>query len=387
MDDDADGDFSDEPINLESWDIDDEWSAGYVGIYRGDDISSTHECDDLVCGIDNNGDGDYDDAGDDMLVSDDFNSNAATLSYDNAGNLTADGVYQFVYDAWNRLVAVQFAAASDTTTIAAYEYDGKNRRLTKAVSNRGDQNTPNDGGDTTVHFYYCGTGLRPMGRWNICETRNGSNQTTFQYLWGTRYTDELVSIEKNGDVTESNDTTPDEQSGESTADSRYFVHQDRNWNVTALSEYDPSGTNNARIVERYAYTPYGTFTVLAGDSGSGELGTTALTSTVGNPFAHQGLPFDAEKAGYQNRWREYAGGLQRFAQRDPLTSMNNAGGGYQDGASLYEYVRSMPTAFIDPSGRICWEEFCWCLLNPICCETGYEARDFVVDWLEDLWGG
>ena len=143
------------------------------------------------------------------------------------------------------------------------------------------------------------------------ETRNGSSQTTFQYVWGTQYVDELVMIDKNGDPTESNDCDPDEQSGESTADERYFVHQDRNWNVVALTDYDPSGSDEGNVVERYHYTPYGQFIVLSGDSGSGEMGNVLPSSTVGNAFAYRGLPLDQDKGGYQARSGEYTAVLQR----------------------------------------------------------------------------
>ena len=215
----------------------------------------------------------------------------------------------------NRLRKAQLVASSDTTTIGEYEYFGDTRRSKKTVTNHGPEETPSDGGNTTVLFYYCGIGFQPVSRWNICETRNGSNQTTFQHLWGTQYTDELIWLEKNGDPTESNDTNPDDQTGESTADMRYFVHQDRNWNVTALTEYDTGGTNNGRIAERYSYTPYGQFVVLGGDSGNGELGSGRPTSTVGNVLAHQGLPMDHDKCGYQNRRREHFARVGRFAQR------------------------------------------------------------------------
>jgi hypothetical protein len=60
-----------------------------------------HQFDDFVVGLDSNGDGDLADANDLTCVSDDFNSNQLSLSYDNNGNLTADGVYNYVYDAWN----------------------------------------------------------------------------------------------------------------------------------------------------------------------------------------------------------------------------------------------------------------------------------------------
>ena len=47
--------------------------------------------------IDNDSDGTLDE----QLFSDDFNSNSATLTYDDNGNLTFDGVHTFVYDGWN----------------------------------------------------------------------------------------------------------------------------------------------------------------------------------------------------------------------------------------------------------------------------------------------
>jgi RHS repeat-associated protein len=364
-----------------------------LGLLRGTGVSTTHEYDDFQAGIDNNGDGDIADVGDDVLVSDDFNSNQVSLTYDNNGNLTLDiavaarrrrsrsdpatalppqcqgltndGVYKFEYDAWNRLRKTILTDGSDETTIGEYEYYADNRRAKKTVSDRGEEIVENDGGNTTVLCYYCGTGFQPVGRWNICETRNGSNQTTFQHLWGTRYTDELIWLEKNGDPTESNDTNPDDQSSESTADTRYFVHQDRNWNVVALSEYDTAGTNNGRIVERYSYTPYGSFVVLKGDSGNGELDNVSLTSTVGNPFAHQGLALDQEKTSCQNRHREYVSPLQRFIQRDPLTSRPLAGAGYRDGQSLYAYLGALPVGRRDPSGLL-WEGCYECT----CSKTG-----------------
>jgi hypothetical protein len=296
---------------LTSTGIDDDWSAGPAGLYVAAGASSAITFDNFKVGLDNNSDDDIADAGDDILVSDDFGSNVISLSYDNNGNLTNDGVYKFEYDAWNRLRKTILTDGSDETTIGEYEYYADNRRSKKTVSSRGAEVVENDGGNTTVLFYY-------DNQWRILETRNGSNQTTFQHLWGTQYTDELIWLEKNGDPTESNDTNPDSQGSESTADTRYFVHQDRNWNVVALSQYDTAGTNNGRIVERYSYTPYGSFVVLNGESGNGELDSVSLTSTVGNVFAHQGLAFDQAKASYQNRHREYPARLQRFAQRDPL---------------------------------------------------------------------
>ena len=315
--------------------IDDTWSAGRAGLYAEAGATSALTFDNFKCGFDNNSDDDIVDAGDDQLVSDDFASSTISLSYDNNGNLSDDGVYEFVYDAWNHLRKVQFDVSSDITTIAEYEYYGDNRRSQKTIQNCGDEVVENDGGDTAVMFYY-------DNKWRIVEMRDGSNQTTYQYLWGTRYTDELIWIEKNGDPTESNDTNPDDQTSESTADARYFVHQDRNWNVVALSEYDTGDTNNGRIVERYSYTPYGSFVVLKGDSGDGELGNAGLCSSVGNPFTHQGLVRDSALL-YNNRLRIYSPLSHCFNQPDIL--------GYVDGMNLYSALLNNPVTHTDSYGN------------------------------------
>ena len=200
--------------------------------------------------------------------------------------------------------------------------------------------------------------------WNIVETRNGSNQTTYQYVWGTKYTDELILIDKNLDPTVDNDADAD-TAAEVTAgaeDARYLVYQHRNWNVIALSDYDEdSSANDAVIVERYAYTPYGRFVVLKGDSGGDQLGNVLMNSAVGNVFAHPGLPFDHEKGSYQNRRREYSSGIHRFVRRDPLQ--------YRDGINLYQAYSSSAVSKTDPSGLCIMPPFwrivqCWCNTQP-----------------------
>ena len=329
VDTDGDGVYSDETVQITSTAVDDVWSAGYVGLYRAAGGSSAQQYDDVLIGYDNNDDGDIADAGDDVQVADLFSSNAITLTYDNDGNLTADGLLGYVYDGWNRLVEVERSAAGDTTTVAAYAYDGQNRRVSKVIANNGTSGTPNDSGNATIHFYY-------DNKWRILETRNGSNQTTRQWVWGTKYTDEILFMDVNGDPTSDNDCDPDSDA----ANSRYFYHQDRNWNVVALTEYDTSGETDGRIVERYAYTPYGQFLVLKGDTGSGELANALHVSSVGNPFTHQGLGFDHEKSSYQNRYREYVARLQRFGRRDSA--------GYRDGLNSYTYADADPVMYVDP---------------------------------------
>ena len=64
VDTDNDGDYSDETTLLTTTAVDDDRSAGYVGLYRYPGGSSVQQYDDLKIGYDNNADGDILDAGD-----------------------------------------------------------------------------------------------------------------------------------------------------------------------------------------------------------------------------------------------------------------------------------------------------------------------------------
>jgi predicted RecA/RadA family phage recombinase len=88
--------------------------------------------------LDNDGNGTLD-SGDSVQIDDNFNSATLTMSYDDNGNLTGDGVYHYVYDAWNRLRKVQRVADGDTTTLAEYQYLPDHRRASKVVSHCGSE--------------------------------------------------------------------------------------------------------------------------------------------------------------------------------------------------------------------------------------------------------
>jgi len=279
-------------------------------------------------------------------VLDPFTSNQVSLTYDNNGNLTDDGVLRYVYDAWNRLRKVNRYADGDTTIIAEYKYLGDTRRASKMVQKCGIEYVANDGGNTTVHFYYGSQSPDREGgvAWRIFETRNGSNQSTRQWLWGTQYIDEPVCMDVNSSPTHANDCDPDTSDPGGGTDRRYYYHQDRNFNVVALLETDDGLGTAGRVAERYAYTPYGEFVVLQGQTGSGNLGNILPTSTLGNALTHQGLLFDPEKGAYQNRNREYPPVRHRFLQRDPME--------YSGGMNNYEYCRGRALATVDSNGLL-----------------------------------
>lgn len=74
---------------------------------------------------------------------------------------------------------------------------------------------------------------------------------------------------------------------------------------------------------------------------------------VRQPFGHQGLVWDGEVAGYQNRNRHMLPTGRRFVQRDPIAlneSRFSPLSDYQDGLSLYQIVQSNPAGLLDPLG-------------------------------------
>jgi len=288
------------------------------------------------------------------------------LSYDNNGNLTDDGVFKYGYDAWNRLVETT-RRVDAYTTVATYAFDGQNRRTQKAVTNSGILAAAHDGGDEAVHYFY-------SNQWQILETRNGSDQSTAQYVWGSmggagvspaRYVDELVFADLNGDPAEHNDCNPDatgSDPNDASPDRRYFLHQDRNWNVVAATESGGDGVGtDGRVAERYGDTPYGEFIVLKGDAGSGELGQVLPASGIANLFFRQGLPFEEDKGSYQNRHREYPAALQRFAQRDPICidqatiTLCVAQKIVDRGEQMYAYAGSLPVQHREPTGLMVYK--------------------------------
>jgi hypothetical protein len=158
-----------------------------------------------------------------------------TLTYDAAGNLTYDGVEAYTYDAWNRLISVTHAYRDDGGILhtgkvfETMSYDGQGRRIVKAINGTGQF-------DCTYHYYY--------DQSKVIETRNGSNQTLKQQVWGIQYVDELLQIAVNTDPTADN-----------TCEALYWAMQDANWNVLGIVD------STGMLVERYEYTPYGRRTV------------------------------------------------------------------------------------------------------------------------------
>jgi len=313
-------------------------AGGGVGLAAS--LLASPTCEDIKIGY---SDGDNHAALDDTIIDEDFDSLALSLTYDNNGNLTDDGICTYKYDAWNRLVEVQRKAVSVSDAkyarVARYTYDGLGRRIVKEMTNcasRGDwvevqgQQKP-----TTFYYYYAG--------WQLLEVRNGSDQAERQFVWGATYIDEAivmdVDTDNDGDCLDFDDTSSNPDGGAE----RYFYCQDANWNVIALR-------HGSEIVERYEYDPYGSVRIFKGyDSAEGHEDLTVVSDSIaGNPFLFAGYFYDNETGLYHVRHRMYSPTLQRWLQRDPE--------GYIDGMSTYVYTRANPVSWTDAAGTtLCWD--------------------------------
>jgi RHS repeat-associated protein len=224
-----------------------------------------------------------------------IDSSSALVAQDAAGNMAKvpkpdnwGAGYDLKYDAWNRLVEVKNSGGS---TVATYGYDGLNRRITKTV------------GSDTRHYYY-------TDRWQIIEERlNASTSADRQFVWGLRYTDDLVLRDRGSE--------------------RLYVIQDY-FQPTAVT--DEAGV----VLERYGYEAFGTSRVMDDEF------NTETSSSYEWETRFGAYRWDGETGLYQVRNRYLHPKLGRWVSRDPIE--------YEDGVNLYQYVNNTPGNGVDPSG-------------------------------------
>jgi len=245
-------------------------------------------------------------------------------TYDDNGNMISGPIpgnntvrQHYVYDAWNRLVAVceddDQNPGQQGDLIATYEYDGLNQRIVKYVA---------DGDDTFDNYL--------NGNWQTLEVRkNGSANPIEQYLYDARYIDAVVIRFYNGNT--DGDYNDD-------ADNILYPTTDAQFNVTAVV-----AESSGDVVERYLFTPYGARTVLDADWSTDADGISDKNFNRG----HQGLSTDIESNLIDGRNRIYDVYLG-WIGRDYLT-------GYGDGMNLYQSFASNPVTNIDPMGLKSYE--------------------------------
>lgn len=110
-----------------------------------------------------------------------------------------------------------------------------------------------------------------------------------------------------------------------------YYHRNQQYSVTALT--NASGG----IVERYAYTAYGTPTI------TNASGTVLASSAQNNRYTYTGREWDETLSLYHYRARTYDAALGRFCSKDPI--------GYRGMQwSLFNLGRNAPFKYLDPSG-------------------------------------
>ena len=225
-----------------------------------------------------------------------FVSGHRQIYFDLVGQGTGDETgRKFVYDAWNRLVTVK---DSSNNVLESFAYDGVNRRVSTTANS------------TTTDLYY-------SDQWQVLEERIGGN-TTMQYVWAPVYVDAMVLRDRDTDANGS-------------LDERLWVQQDANLNATALLD------NSGAVVERYAYDPYGNFTIYDASWGS------RSSSSYGWVYQHQGLRYDGGAGLYHARARDLSPSLGRWLQNDALE--------YRAGdTNIVRALSNNPNSHLDPTG-------------------------------------
>src|SRR5580658_9516958 len=218
-----------------------------------------------------------------------------TPGYDAAGNMTElpqpfspGNGYDVVYDAWNRPVKV----SSGSTTVAAYAYDGADRRVSKVT-----------GGNTRDYYY--------DAQWRVLqENVNGGSSADRRFVWGMRRLDDLV--------------LRDQASGP-----RLYAVDDGK-NVTGVV------STGGVVEERYGYNGFGGVLYMDGSFGSKTSSSYDWETLLGS------YRYDTESGLYQVRYRYLHPLLGRWLSRDPI--------GEQGGANLYAYVGNNTINDIDILG-------------------------------------
>jgi RHS repeat-associated protein len=307
--------------------------------------------------------------------------NDRTLTYDEAGNMTYDGVlYTYKWDAFYRLREVRLQ--SNSALVAEYKYNGLGYRISRHSDTDSDSDV--DGNDKWFHTAY-------DPRWRMVATFRESDsdpketfvnhQAGLDGRGGSSYIDLVICRNKDANTawTTASDGTLEER-----------VYYCQNYHADVSTLVSSSGT----MIEWDKYLAYGTpFGLPGGDAdsdgdcdaadvtqidtwiaapaydvrgdidldgdvdatdkatvvasyqgttlGRGVLTQNRIRNRKGNA-GYEYMPEIGDK--YLVRNRVHAAELGRWVQRDPS--------GYRDGPNLLKYGRSMPLLYVDPTGEI-----------------------------------
>ena len=224
-------------------------------------------------------------------------------THDTKGNMTSipailrpgSNPLAMTWGADNRLSSADID--NDSTADVSYKFDSLGRRVFR------------DDGTTATVFVQ-------SGQQTIADYTAGTAATTptYTYVYAS-YIDEPVMRGGTGGL-------------------RYF-HRTQQYSITTLTN------GGGSVVERYAYSAYGTPTI------TDATGVVQVLSSEGNRYLYTGREWDEALSLYHYRARMYDSESGQFSSRDPI-------GFYGGSWSLYGYTRSNALTLLDPFGLDPW---------------------------------
>jgi RHS repeat-associated protein len=267
------------------------------------------------------------------------------FTHDEDGNLTADGRWNYFWDAENRLTEMVTRGAAVTAGVPGlrltFTYDYMGRRVRKMVDSARGTNWVNA---LTIHFAYDG--------WNLVrETRQGTNAPpqVVSHVWGL---DLSGSEQGAGGVGGLLASVGEGGSGPGTV---LFGH-DANGNVTV-----GVAASNGVVVAEYEYGPFGEPLRVSGEAAEwnpfrfstkytdDETGLLYYGHRYYGPALGRWLNRDPlREFDLQNEPQDTIRGMAQFspveAQLDPEAILANI-------ANLYRFANNDPSCHIDPNGK------------------------------------
>ena len=237
------------------------------------------------------------------------------LHYDADGNLDADGVWAYAYDAENRLVSMTTllpAGVGHKRWNLSFVYDYLGRRVQKTATNLDTTTDPTP--SYTRRYIYNG--------WNLVAELDSTGTTLKRsYTWGL---DLAGSFSATGGVGALLQVT------DHTVNRNYFTAYDHNGNVTALTRDD------GVLAAAYEYGPFGE--PMRADVNPAD------TTMQDNSFRFSTKFTDAESGLVYYGKRFYSPSFGRFIIKDPI---EEAGG-----VNLYGFVANNPVSRLDVLGML-----------------------------------
>jgi RHS repeat-associated protein len=234
-----------------------------------------------------------------------------SYTYDLDGNLTFDGLWNYEWDAKNRLKTMAMTNISGIPDSERkklnFAYDYMGRRISKTVSEwDGDENFIEQ---STVRFLYDG--------WNLVAILNSQSSLLQSFLWGQDLSGTMDEAGGVGGLLMMTQHTP--------AVSRHFAAYDGNGNVAALIN-----AGNSSVSARYEYSPFG----------ETQRATGALARD--NPIRFSSKFTDEESGLVYYGYRYYSPELGRWINRDPIEEVG--------GLNFYAFVANNSINRFDPFG-------------------------------------